>query len=170
MHELELTYLAKFLPEDLKKHPSKEVADLYIPGDKPHPSIRLRKNGDKYELTKKEPIKDGDATSQLEQTIVLREDEYQFLSKLKGKKSSKIRYKYDYKGRVAEIDVFTDKLQGLVIVDFEFKKKTEMKRFQMPDFCLAFVGQEKFLAGGMLCGKTYSDIATELKKYDYKKL
>ena len=40
----------------------------------------------------------------------------------------------------------------------------------MPDFCLADVTQEKFIAGGMICGKSYEDIEKELKRFNYVKL
>ena len=40
----------------------------------------------------------------------------------------------------------------------------------MPDFCLADVTQEVFIAGGMLCGKCYKDIEDDLARIGYKKL
>ena len=82
----------------------------------------------------------------------------------------KIRHYYEYKGRTAEIDIFQEYLQGLVLVDFEFDNVSEKDAFNMPEFCLADVTQEEFLAGGMLCGKTYADIEPFLKKFNYKKL
>ena len=170
MNEFELTFLAKYLPKDLKKSSFKEVVDLYIPKSKNHPTIRLRKNGTVLELTKKEPVKTEDSSWQLEQTISLTREEYDVFAKLPGKIVSKIRYKYPYQGRIAEIDVFQDKLKGLVLVDFEFDKKSSMSHFKMPDFCFVDVTSEKFIAGGMLCGKKYSDIAQQLLKFKYQKL
>lgn len=169
MDEFELTFLAKFLPNDLEKFPSKEIVDIYIPKEKEHPTIRLRKNGDVLELTKKEPVNGEDSSWQLEQTIHLTEEEYKVFAKLDGKKNSKIRYKYPYQNQTAEIDVFQDDLKGLVVVDFEFESKDAMKNFEMPDFCLADVTHEKFIAGGMVCGKKYQDLESELKRFNYKK-
>jgi len=40
----------------------------------------------------------------------------------------------------------------------------------MPDFCLADVTQEEFLAGGFLAGKKYLDIQSFLDKHGYKKV
>ncbi len=40
----------------------------------------------------------------------------------------------------------------------------------MPDFCLVEVTQEDFVAGGMLCGKSYEDIKADLDRYGYTKL
>ncbi len=170
MIELEKTYLAKNLPEDLEEHDSKEVVDIYIPKESDHPSLRIRKNGDKYEITKKEPIKEGDASIQKEQTVNLKEEEFKALEKLDGKKLRKIRYSYKTENYEAEIDVFQDDLKGLVVVDVEFEVEDEKDNFEMPEFCLAEVTQEKFIAGGMLCGKSYEDIEEDLKKFNYKKI
>ena len=170
MIELEKTYLAKSLPDNLKECKSKEIIDVYIPKSSVHPTLRLRKNGDKFELTKKEPV-DGDVSRQEEQTIVLTEEEFNDLDKhLDGKRVSKIRYFYDYEGRTAEIDVFQEDLTGLVVVDFEFTDPKDKDDFEMPDFCLADITPEEFIAGGMICGKTYEDIKEDLERFGYQKL
>jgi len=170
MIELEKTYLAKELPTNLKDCKSKEIIDIYIPKSSEHPTLRIRKSGDKYEITKKEPIVEGDSSRQLEQTIILTEAEFNTLNQTDGKRVSKIRYYYEYNGRMAEIDVFQEDLKGLVLIDFEFETIEEKDAFIMPDFCLADVTQEKFTAGGMICGKTYEDIEDNLKRYKYQKL
>ena len=171
MIELEKTYLAKKIPENLKSCKSKEIIDVYIPKSSEHPKLRLRKNGAKFELTKKEPVSEGDASHQEEQTIILTETEFSMLNQqLEGKKVRKIRYFYDYNGRTAEFDVFLGDLAGLVLVDFEFATLEEKDNFQIPDFCLVDITQEIFIAGGMICGKRYKDIEDNLNKFEYHKL
>ncbi|RMF54978.1 hypothetical protein D6745_03525 [Candidatus Woesearchaeota archaeon] len=169
MIELERTYLAKEIPKDLKKYKSKEIIDIYIPKDSDHAPIRIRKNGDKYEITKKRPV-EGDASRLHEQNIILDESEFKEFLKLEGKKVHKIRYLYDYKGLTAEFDVFQGRLKGLVLVDFEFESEEQKNSFKMPDFCLADVTGEELIAGGVICSKTYEDLEPFLKKYNYKKL
>ena len=170
MIELEKTYLVKRLPEGLKSCEFKEIVDVYIPESSEHPTLRIRKNGDTYEATKKEPINEGDSSRQEEQTIILTEAEFNSLSKLDGKKVRKLRYYYNHNGNTAEIGVFQDSLKGLVIVDFEFSTIEEKDAFEMPDFCLVDITQEIFTAGGMICGKSYEDIENDLNRYNYKKL
>ncbi len=169
MIELEKTYLAKSLPETLKNCRSKEIIDIYIPEAFAHPKVRIRKNGSKFEITKKEPLAD-DISEMLEQTINITEAEFNEFLKLPGKKVHKIRYYYDHDGQMAEFDVFQDSLAGLVIIDFEFDSAEKKSSFKMPDFCLADITSEQFAAGGMICGKCYQDIEKELEKFDYKKL
>ena len=166
--ELERTFLAKAVPKGLNA--GKEMLDIYIPKSAEHPKLRIRKMGDRFEITKKNPVKEGDASEQIEQTIALTKEEFDDLSKLEGKRTSKIRYTFDFNGAKCEVDVLQGSLKGLVIIDFEFKTKKEKDEFRMPDFCLVDVTQEKFLAGGMLCGKKYNDIKEKLEKLGYKPL
>lgn len=171
MLELEKTYLAKYLPEGLAQCETRELSDLYIPFQSAHPKMRIRKKGGKHEITKKVRIEASDASAQEEQTMSLSADEYAALSQVEGKKLRKIRYEYSNgESLVAEIDIFQDDLSGLVVIDFEFDSGEEKDAFSMPDFCLADVTQEDFVAGGMLCGKKYADIESDLARFGYQKL
>ncbi len=172
MIELERTFLAKQLPDGLKTCKSKEIYDIYIPKViAQHAPIRIRKNGDKYELTKKQPVVKEDHSVLEEQTIILSRNEFELLEKeISGRRVRKTRYYYPCNGKVAEIDVFLDALTGLVLIDFEFNSEDEKKEFKMPFFCLAEVSQEDFVAGGMLCGKRYADLEKDLARYNYQRL
>lgn len=168
MIELEKTYLAKEIPKGINS--KKDMLDIYIPKSAIHPVTRIRKNGENYEITKKSPINKEDRSKQNEDTIILSEQEYCELKELEGKRLEKDRYLMKYKGKTAEIDIFKGKLKGLVLIDFEFETEKEKDDFQIPDFCLADVTQEDFVAGGMLCGKSYEDIEKELERFNYKRL
>ncbi len=170
MIELEKTYLAKFLPPDLVNSDYSEMLDVYLPISSSHPHLRLRKKGDKLEITKKTLVDRGDASKQLEQTIILEPEEFNALVQVKGKRVSKKRYRLKRENRIIEVDVFQDALAGLVLVDVEFDSVEEKEKFLMPDFCLVEVTQKDFLAGGMLCGKSYGDIEAELNECGYSRL
>lgn len=169
MIELEKTYLLKNLPEGIENSEFKEIIDIYLPQNSEHPKIRIRKNGDKFEITKKEPI-NNDASEQKEETIHLTKEEFDAFSNLNGKNIRKFRYYLTYNDLIAEIDVFKDNLKGLILVDFEFLDSERKNNFKIPNFCLADVSNEIFIAGGMICGKNYSDIEDNLNKFGYKKL
>ncbi|NTV55280.1 MAG: hypothetical protein HGA16_02155 [Candidatus Moranbacteria bacterium] len=170
MIELERTYLAKSVLEGLSECPSREMLDIYLPAESRHPVLRLRKNGDQLEMTKKTIVEGTDSSKMEEQTIRLSREEYEALTGIEGKRVGKTRYLYEIDGRTAEVDVFVGALSGLVLVDFEFETEAEKDAFPMPEFCLAEVTQEEFLAGGMLCGKSYDDIASDLSRFGYGRI
>ncbi len=169
--EYERTYLLKYLPKNLENYPNKEYLDIYIPKNAEHPVLRMRKKGENYEMTKKYPVTQGDASIQHEFTIPLTNAEFEELEgHIRGKRTRKIRYLYKFKGILAEIDIFQDDLKGLALADIEFPSEQKKANFSPPDFCLAEVTQEKVVAGGMIVGKKYSEIAPTLAKYGYKPL
>jgi len=168
--ELELTYLAKTLPADLASYPAKQIISVSFPSNSPHPTLRVRCVGDQYEITRKVMAEGTDSSKMIEQTIELDRDEFAELSAHGGKRVEKMRYYYPYQGLTAEIDVFGGGLEGLVLVDIEFTDRDQQLKFPMPDFCLAEVTQEKFLAGGMVAGKSYADIKDQLAHYNYQPL
>jgi CYTH domain-containing protein len=172
MLEIEKTYLAKELPFDLTKLKKKEIIDIYIPVEgKEHAPIRIRKNGEKYEITKKSRLNENSGSQLIEETINLTKEEFETLEKqISGKRVRKIRHYYDYEGRTAEIDIFKEKLEGLVIIEFEFENEKDLNEFCMPPFCLADVTEAHFTRGGVLAGKSYAEIENELSKHNYKKI
>lgn len=170
MLELEKTYLAKNLPDGLTSCPVKELIDVYFPMTSDHPKLRIRKRGEKFEMTKKELVNEGDASAQIEQNIALSAEEFAALQQLPGKKIHKLRYYYAMQEKTAEIDVFQGALQGLVLIDVEFDSAADKDAFPMPDFCLCDVTQETFIAGGVLCGKSYADIEQRLQQFGYHKI
>jgi CYTH domain-containing protein len=168
MLELEKTFLAKFIP-DISQCKNKEIFDIYFPKNSYHPNLRIRKNGNRFEITKKTMI-DNDPSKQLENNIPLSEDEFIGLSKADGKRVKKTRYYYNYNGRIAEIDIFQEDLYGLVLVDFEFDNEDDKNNFPLPEFCLLDITGIEVIAGGMLCGRKYQDIESQLNELGYKKL
>jgi adenylate cyclase len=168
--EIEKTYLAKFLPNNLVKCKSKEMLDIYIPKESKHAKLRIRKSGDSYVITKKSVISEGNASTQLEESIKITPEEFKAFLKIGGNIIKKTRYFYPYKDYVAEIDVFAGKLKGLVLIDFEFKNHKQLKDFVMPDFCLIDVTEEDTIAGGVLSHQSIISISAFLKKLAYKKI
>jgi adenylate cyclase len=168
--EIEKTYLAKSFPvSDLTSLKSKKIIDVYIPGSFEKPTIRLRQNGDHFEITKKVQVNPSDASTHQEFTIPLSQEEFEALS-LGGKVVEKTRYYFEVNGYDGELDVFDGELKGLVLVDFEFDSQDISSEFIAPEFCGADVTQEKFIAGKNLAGKAYADIEKELARFEYKEL
>jgi CYTH domain-containing protein len=168
--EIEVTYLAAALPEGLANCKHADIEDIYLPATAAIPKVRLRRKQDAYEFTKKSMSDPNDKGQQHEQNISLTAEEYAALAKGDGRKVTKTRYLLPYHNLVAEIDVFQGPLAGLVLVEFEFPDLAAKQAFVMPDFGLADVTQEDFIAGGALAGRSYADIADNLKFFGYKPL
>ncbi len=117
--ELELTFLAKELPKEIKTTKPTRIVDIYIPDIPEHSHLRLRQKGKKYEITKKMPVVEGNASEQIEQTISLTQEEFIALTSCSKKQVAKDRYYVDIEGKAAEVDVFIDNLKGLVLIDFD---------------------------------------------------
>lgn len=166
--EYELTFLARALPPEISGLKPKRLVDIYIPEDMSvHPHLRLRQKGGSFEITKKQPVADKDSSTQIEITIPLEKEEFDTLATGSQRSVTKDRYKVNLAGRPAEVDVFRDKLEGLVLIDFEFASEKDKAAFKAPDICLADVTQEPFTAGGLLAGQSYTNIAAQLEKYGY---
>lgn len=165
--ELELTYLAKEIPTEIYKTTPVNLVDIYMPDTANHPILRLRKKGNTYEITKKFPVDGADSSRQYEHTITLTEAEYTALSKCDGRKVEKDRYKINIGGYSAEVDVFNGELAGLVVIDFEFSDEDSKNSFVAPAVCLADITQAEWIAGGILAGKSYKDIANNLATTGY---
>lgn len=170
MLELEKTYLLKSLPKELKNITPVRITDIYIPESTAHAHLRLRQKGATYEITKKTLVNPDDASTQTEETIALTEEEFSALATCSSRKVVKDRYKIPVGKYLAEIDIFQEKLSGLVLADFEFKTEAEKSAFTPPDFALADVTQEEFIAGGFLSGKTYANLTPSLAQFNYKKI
>jgi CYTH domain-containing protein len=168
--ELELSYLAASTPPGLDNCEHKDLADVYFPASADHAKLRIRQKGDRYEFTKKTQADPNDAGAQHEENVELTALEFAALAQGDGRKLAKTRYYLPYQGRTAEVDVFSGPLKGLVVIEFEFDTPEEKDAFVKPDFCLADVTQEDFIAGGVLAGKTYQDIAPELERFGYEAL
>jgi CYTH domain-containing protein len=166
--ELELTFLARRLPAELVGVTPMRLVDIYVPDDLSiHPHVRLRQKGDRFELTKKTQILNGDASQHVESTIELTADEFDSLAAGHTRIVEKDRYAVVLGGNAAEVDVFTGGLEGLVLIDFEFDQESKLNAFTPPEVCASDVTQEDFIAGGLLAGRTYHDIELELARHSY---
>ncbi len=168
--EIERTYLAKYLPAELKKLKFDVMEDIYIPKKAKHSRLRIRRIGDNFFINKKTPLKNKDSSVHKEEIIKITEDEFNSLRLSDSNVIKKIRYYYPFNEIVSEIDVFLGKLKGLVLVDFEFSSYKEMSKFKIPDFCLADVTNEEFIAGGVLCRSSFKSLEPNLLRFKYKKV
>lgn len=160
MIEIEKTFLVKEIPKELFSYKSEKIKQGYI---SPSPSpLRIRQKGNKFELTKKLPLKEGNFSSANEINIPLTEYEFNKLWPLVEKSLEKTRYVIPIHDElIAELDVFEKDLGGLTFVEVEFTSEEQMDSFVPPDWFGKDVTQEDFSANVFLAGKSFS----EIKKY-----
>jgi adenylate cyclase len=169
--EKEVKYLLKTVPEGLEKCKSKKLVDIYIPRKEGHAAIRIRQQGDSFFITKKTPeIVDGVKVLNEETINIIGEDFNVFRSMKDAKILDKTRYYYPLGDNVVEIDVFSGKLNGLVLAEVEFSSIDALKAFEKPGFFLIDVTNQDFLAGGVLYKSSYAEIENRLKCLGYSAL
>jgi CYTH domain-containing protein len=162
MLENEYTFLVKKLPDDLSKCPKKEIKQGYF-SDMPSP-LRVRQSDDKYTLTKKVPLVEGDHSRYNETEIPIKKEEFDRLWPVTKKSLTKIRYYYPLENNLkAEIDVYHGKLEGYMNVEVEFPSEEVRSTFKIPDWFGADITQADWSANSILCDMTYDEIKKIIK-------
>lgn len=158
MQELEIEKRFLVTEEKLEKIksfivPNSKVLmnDVYIPNGDAHKDLRLRQKGNKYMITRKRPVKEDDTTTMLETTINLSKDEFEALSQGIESNVEKERHLVDVSERRGELDIFSGRHEGLVIVEFEFQNNADLADFEKnAKLDLMDITDIEWIAGGRL--------------------
>ena len=127
--EIERNYLVRKLPENLEQYNKKKIAQGYLCTE---PVVRIRRSNDDYYMTYK-----GDGLMVREEyNLPLTQEAYEHLRpKIDGLLIAKTRYLIPLDNKLtAELDVFEEDLNGLVIVEVEFNTVEEANAFHAPDW------------------------------------
>ena len=127
--EIERKYLVRKLPENLEQYNKKKIAQGYLCTE---PVVRIRRSNNDYYMTYK-----GDGLMVREEyNLPLTQEAYEHLRpQLGGLLIAKTRYLIPLDGKLtAELDVFEEDLNGLVIVEVEFNTVEEANAFHAPDW------------------------------------
>ncbi len=130
MKEIEYKFLVDHAAwEALEKPEPEEIIQAYI-ARTDHATVRVRTKGAKAYVTLKSKTI-GRTRSEFEYEVPL--DEAREMMQLFTERSlRKYRYHIPHKGRVWEVDVFQDKLAGLIIAELEVNSEDES--FALPDW------------------------------------
>ncbi len=140
--EIERKYLVRDLPDDLEQYEHYEIEQAYLCTS---PTLRIRKMGEKYILTVKEPLQTSStAIYNREEEFTLSEQTYNYLmSKCDIGRVGKTRYRIDlrrqtgdgaYEGLIAELDIFHGRHRGLMLVEVEFPNTYTASNFVPPSW------------------------------------
>lgn len=125
--EIERKYLINSLPERLDQYESKQIEQGYLCTN---PVVRIRRSNENYILTYK-----GEGLMVREEyNLPLTKEGYEHMrQKVDGILIKKTRYLIPLTDRLTiELDIFSDKLEGLLLAEVEFETEEEANSFIPP--------------------------------------
>lgn len=130
--EIERKFLVTILPAFItSQYRGISILQGYITESASSRQVRIRSKGDHYYLT----VKDAGLLEREEVEISLSADQFHALWPLTQKRFiRKNRYEIAYGEYTIEVDVFEDKLIGLIIAEVEFGSVEESKKLDVPDW------------------------------------
>jgi adenylate cyclase len=156
MLEIEKKFLVKNIP-NLNSVKQIKIKQGYL--SPPPSSLRIRRKGEIFELTKKISLKEKDHSSREEINVLLTEYEFNKLWTQVERSLEKSRYCFDIGSNlIAELDIFEGDLSGLVLVEVEFPSTEIMESFIAPEWFGKDITQESFSANSFLAGKNFDVI------------
>ncbi|MDF1617329.1 CYTH domain-containing protein [Petrocella sp. FN5] len=143
--EIERKFIVSSSPGPLASYPKKEILQGYISTS---PVIRIRKSNEDFFLTCKG--KGLLAREEFEISITALEFEH-LSSKLDYYLIHKTRYLVPYGEYTIELDVFKDRLDGLLMAEVEFPSLEAAHDFDVPDWFEAEVTEDCRYQNNTLC-------------------
>lgn len=127
--EIERKFIPTKLPENLDSFEHHDIEQAYL---NTNPVVRIRKQDDKYILT----YKGKGMMAREEHNLPLnKESYYHLLSKADGNVISKTRYLIPIgNGLTAELDIFSGKFDGMLLVEVEFDSVEAADAFVPPEW------------------------------------
>lgn len=163
MMKVQSTYAVKKIPSGLTNMPSHEMDQGYLT-DNPK-SLRLRRKGNSYFITRKISGLSGDPRIWDEYEIPLDQESYDDLWKIAVKKLSKTRYYYSHDdGADIRVDIFQGKLEGLAIAEVIFDNEEAYRNFKAPDWLGREIVEEKWASNQLFAGSSYDKIKKLIDK------
>jgi adenylate cyclase len=128
--EVERKFLLASLPGDLP--PGKRIEQGYIALDPAGAEVRVRRKGDAHSLT----VKTGAGLVRGEEELELSAEDFARLWPLtEGRRVLKTRHDVDRgAGLKAEVDVYEDALEGLLVAEIEFPDEAAANAFAAPEW------------------------------------
>lgn len=136
--EIERKFLVKEIPENLEQYKCKVIEQGYLCKK---PTVRIRKSNNEYILTYKSRIgveESNERTAKVlnEVEMPLTKEGYEHLrEKVDGNLIVKRRYLIPLENNlIAELDIFEQQLEGLIVVEVEFSNEEDANKFATPSW------------------------------------
>jgi CYTH domain-containing protein len=121
-------------------------------------------------LEQRFPLDENDLRIWRKSEIHLNDGEYQAFERFEGREIRKNRYFYKAAGRDFEIDVYLGDLWGLTLAKVYFEMLEDLQNFEMPEFTVMDVTNNKFFTGENLIGKKFADVQAEYQESKKRKV
>lgn len=160
--ERERRFLIDRFPVDANVVRIRHITDRYIDGT----TLRLRQQSDDngppmFKLTQKLQSPGSGAQQGFITNMYLTREEFRILAQLPAEQLSKTRYSVTPFG----IDVFEDRLTGLVLAEAEFESVSDADALTLPSFVAHEVSADVRFTGGRLVHASRQEIQAWLLEY-----
>jgi len=142
---------------------SKLFEDIYLSNTR----LRLRvltvsdSDGRIIKLTKKESS--NSPYFRTISRILLTQNEYDILSRLDGRRITKVRQYCDHQNRIFSIDIFQGELDGLILSEVESDDLEDLMSIGPPPFAKVEVTEDPFFDGGNLSTISQCELQAKLR-------
>jgi CYTH domain-containing protein len=160
--ERERRFLVSEFPAGAHVEKVRHITDRYIDGTR----LRLREvledgGPTVFKLTQKIPMPGEGAQQGLITNLYLSEGEWAVLSKLPAKRLVKTRHSVPPFG----VDVFEDRLAGLILAEAEFDSADDTDALVVPSFLTREVSTDVRFTGGQLANASRAELEMWLAEY-----
>ncbi|MDA3852118.1 MAG: CYTH domain-containing protein, partial [Spirochaetaceae bacterium] len=130
--EIERKYLIEHCPLDLSEYKKVKIQQAYLSLPKELNTLRVRNYGGEYLITIKQQSETGKLLRR-EVELPIKKAPFKELWDMAGQRSiSKTRYLIPWNNKTIELDIFEEKLKGLVVAEIEFSNEEESINFPIP--------------------------------------
>ncbi len=138
--EIERKFLIAELPDSFKALSGLNIRQGYIIITDDGFELRLRQKDDRFYQT----IKQGSGLVRQEDEIELTHTQFQTLWPLTAnRRIEKVRYEIPVGDLIGELDIFSEQLEGLLLVEVEFETLEQSQSFKAPSWFGAEVTDDK---------------------------
>ncbi len=127
--EVERKFIIESIPKDLDKFKHYNILQGYITSSESS-DVRVRREGGTYLIT----VKRGSGIERNETEVKLSEEQFNELWNAVENKIEKTRYEIPIDRFTSYIDIYHDKLEGLVVGEVEFISLQEARSFKAPEW------------------------------------
>jgi CYTH domain-containing protein len=129
--EIERKFVLPAAPPELDQVPGEPIQQGYVAVAEDGVEVRVRRRGDKTLLT----VKSGPGEMRVEEELPIDERRFEALWSLtEGRRISKTRHLVPIGDLTAEVDVYAERLAGLITAEVEFPSLEASARFVAPEW------------------------------------